>query len=143
MDKVSTIEIQGVQWAIEDQEATKRIDNLEEKTNIKRTRLWSAPGSYLELVEINGIKFYNAFFQGTPYIDTIGQTIFSIKPVGQVQAANRAIISGDKTNNTGRVPVSVEINSDGTVKAFAMLDNQFFGTHVEIALYGQFFQMVN
>lgn len=143
MEKASIIDIQGVQWAIKDQEATERIDRLEEKTNIKRTKLWSAPGSYFELVEINDIKYYNAFFQGTPYVDEIGQAIFKIPNVGQVQAANRAIISGDKTDNTGRVPVSIEINSDGVVKAFAMFDNQFFGIHPEIALYGQIFQMVN
>lgn len=143
MEKVSIIDIQGEQWAVKDQDATVRIDKLEEKTNIKRTKLWSAPGSYFELVEINDVKYYNAFFQGTPYIDAIGQTIFKIPNVGQVQAANRAIVSGDKTDNTGRVPVSLEISSDGTVKAFAMFDNQFFGTHPEIALYGQIFQMVN
>lgn len=143
MEKASIIDIQGVQWAIKDQDATVRLDKLEEKTNIKKTKLWSAPGSYLQLVEISGVKYYNAFFQGTPYIDAIGQTIFKIPNVGQVQGANRAIISGDKTDNTGRVPVSIEINSDGTVKAFAMFDNQFFGTHPEIALYGQIFQMVN
>ena len=143
MGKISIIDIQGEQWAIKDQDATERIDRLEEKTNIKRTELWSAPGSYFELVEINGVKYYNAFFQGAPYIDAIGQSIFKIPNVGQVQAANRAIVSGDKTDNTGRVPVLLEINSDGTVKAFAMFDNQFLGTHPEIALYGQIFQMVN
>lgn len=143
MEKVSIIDIQGVQWTIKDQEATERIDKLEEKTNIKRTKLWSAPGSYFDLVEINDVKYYNAFFQGTPYIDAIGQTIFKIPNVGQVQAVNRVIVSGDKTDNTGRVPVSLEINSNGIVKAFAMFDNQFSGTHPEIALYGQIFQMVN
>ena len=143
MEKVSMIDIQGIQWQIKDQEATERLDKLETKTNIKKTRLWESGNSYFELVEINDVKYYNAFFQGTPYIDKIGQIIFKIPNIGQVQTANRAIVSGDKTDNTGRIPVSIEIGSDGTVKAFAIFDNQFFGTHPEIALYGQIFQMVN
>lgn len=143
MEKVLVIDIQGEQWAIKDQEATERLNKLEEKLNIKRTKLWKAPGSYFELVEINGIKYYNAFFQGSPYIDEIGQTIFTIPNIGQVQSVNRVIVSGDKTDNTGRVPVSIEINSDGSVKAFAIFENQFNGIHKEITLYGQIFQMVN
>ena len=143
MEKVSVIDIQGVQWAIKDQETTERIDKLEEKTNIKKTRFWERSGSYFELVEISGVKYYNVFFQGTPYISEIGETLFTIPSVGQVQAANRAIVSGDKDNGGGRVPVSIEISSDGTVKAFAMFENQFFGKHTPIGLYGQIFQMVN
>lgn len=143
MEKVSIIDIQGVQWAVKDQEATERINKLEEKTNIKKTRLWEESSSYFELVEISGIKYYNAFFQGTSYISEIGETIFTIPNVGQVQAANRAIVSGDKDGTSGRVPVSIEINSDGTIKAFAIFENQFFGKHTPIRLYGNIFQMVN
>lgn len=143
MEKVSIIDIQGVQWAVKDQEATERINKLEEKTNIKKTRLWEESSSYFELVEISGIKYYNAFFQDAPYISEIGETIFTIPNVGQVLAANRAIVSGDKDGNSGRVPVSIEINSDGTIKAFAIFENQFFGKHTPIRLYGNIFQMVN
>lgn len=143
MEKVSIIDIQGVQWEIKDQEAAERLNKLEEKTNIKKTRLWEGPGSFFELVEISGVKYYNALFQGTPYINTIGETLFTIPNVGQVRAANRAIVSGDKDNNSGRVPVSIEINSDGTIKAFAMFENQFSGNHTPIRLYGNIFQMVN
>lgn len=143
MEKVSIIDIQGEQWAIKDQEATERLNKLEEKTNIKKTRLWSAPGSYFELVEINGIKFYNVFFQGTPYIDKIGEMIFKIPNVGQVQDYNRIIVSGDRTDYAGRVPVILEISKEGIVKAFHIIENQISGAYPEIQLFGQAFQMVN
>lgn len=143
MEKVSIIDIQGVQWAIKDQETTERLNKLEEKTNIKRTRLWSAPGSYFELVEINGVKYYNAFFQGTPYINAIGQTIFTIPNVGQVQDYNRIMVSGDRTDYKGRVPVILEISKEGVVKAFHIIENQISGSYPEINLFGQAFVMVN
>lgn len=143
MEKVSIIDIQGVQWAIKDQEATERLDKLEEKTNIKKTKLWEGPGSYFELVEINGVKFYNAFFQGTPYITEIGETIFTIPNVGQVQDYNRIMISGDRTDYKGRVPVILEISKEGVVKASHIIENQISGSYPAINLFGQAFVMVN
>ena len=137
------IDIQGVQWLIKDQEATERIGKLEEKTNIKKTRLWERPGSYFELVEINGVKYYNAFFQGTPYINKIGETIFTIPNVGQVQDYNRIMVSGDRTDYKGRVPVILEISKEGVVKAFHVIENQISGSYPEINLFGQAFVMVN
>lgn len=143
MEKVSIIDIQGVQWAVKDQEAAGRIDKLEEKTNIKKTRLWENGNSYFELVEISGVKYYNISFQGDLYISKIGEIIFTIKNVGQVQIANRAIILGDITDGSGRVPVTININKDGTVNAFAMFVNKISGEHTKIRLYGDIFQMVN
>lgn len=137
------IDIQGVQWAIKDQEAAERLNKLEEKTNIKKTRLWEGPGSYFELVEINGVKYYNVFFQGTPYISEIGETIFTIPNVGQVQDYNRIMISGDRTDYKGRVPVILEISKEGVIKAFHIIENQISGSYPEINLFGQAFQMVN
>lgn len=143
MEKISIIDIQGVQWAIKDQDATVRIDKLEEKTNVKKTRLWEGPGSYFELVEISGVKYYNVFFQGTPYISEIGETIFTIPNVGQVQDYNRIMVSGDRTDYKGRVPVILEISKEGVVKAFHIIENQISGSYPEINLFGQAFVMVN
>lgn len=143
MEKVSVIDIQGEQWAIKDQEATERIDKLETKTTMKKTRLWENKSSYFELVEINDIKFYNIFFEYSQIVNTIGQTLFTIPTVGQKNIVNRMLITGDKTNNKGRVPLIIEVNKDGTVKAYAILDNIKYGEHEELRLYGQAFQLVN
>lgn len=137
------LDIQGVQWAIKDQEATVRIDKLEEKTNIKKTRLWERSGSYFELVEISGVKYYNAFFQGTPYISKIGEIIFTFPNVGQVQDYNRIMVSGDRTDYKGRVPIILEISKEGVVKAFHIIENQISGSYHEVNLFGQAFVMVN
>lgn len=143
MEKVTTIDIQGVQWAIQDQEATERLDKLEEKTTMKKTRLWENGNSFFELVEISGVKYYNISFQGDLYIRKIGELIFTIPKVEQVQIANRAIVLGDIDDYQGRVPVTININKDGTVNAFAMFENQISGEHTGIRLYGDIFQMVN
>lgn len=143
MEKVSIIDIQGVQWAVKDQEATERLNKLEEKTNIKKTRLWEGPGSYIELVEINGVKYYNVFFQGTPYVSEIGEILFIIPSVGQVQDYNRIMVSGDRIDHKGRVPVILEISKEGVVKAFPIIENQISGSYNAIDLYGQAFVMVN
>lgn len=143
MEKVSIIDIQGVQWAVKDQEATERLNKLEEKTNIKKTRLWEKNSSYLELVEINNIKFYNVFFEYSQIVNTIGQVIFTIPIVGQKNIVNRILITGDKTNNKGRVPLVLEINKDGTVRAYAILDDIKYGEHEELRLYGQAFQLID
>lgn len=143
MEKVSIIDIQGEQWAIKDQEATERIDKLEEKTNVKKTLLWENPGSFFELVEINGIKYYNAIFEGVPFVSEFGETIFTIPNVGQIQQINRAVVVANKVDKSGRVPVSIDIHADGTVKAYAIFNDMFSGKHPDIRIYGQIFQMVN
>lgn len=143
MEKVSVIDIQGEQWAIKDQEATERLNKLEEKTNIKKTLLWENPGSFFELVEINGVKYYNAIFEGVPFVREFGQTIFTIQNVGQIYPINRAIVMAEKVDKSGRVPVSIDIYADGTVKAYAIFNDMFNGKHTDIRIYGQIFQMVN
>lgn len=143
MEKVAIIDIQGEQWAIKDQEATERLDKLETKTTMKKTRLWEKKSSYIELVEINDMKFYNVFFEYSQIVDTIGQTIFTIPIIGQKNIVNRILITGDKTNNEGRVPLIIEINKDGTVRAYAIFDNIKYGKHEELRLYGQAFQLVD
>lgn len=143
MEKVSIIDIQGEQWAITDQETNERLDKLETKTNIKKTRLWESGNSYFELIEINDIKYYNAFFEAEPKVSKIGQTLFNIPPVGQTKEFNRAIISANKVDGSGRLPVIIEITRTGYVKAIAIFDDKISGVHPEIILYGQFYIMMD
>lgn len=143
MEKASIIDIQGVQWAIKDQEATERLDKLETKTNIKKTRLWESNNSYFELIEINDIKYYNAFFEAEPKVSEIGQVLFNIPPVGQTKDFNRAIISANKVDRSGRLSVIIEITKTGYVKAIAIFDDKISGVHPEIILYGQFCIMMD
>lgn len=142
MANVKIIDIDGEQWNIKDQVAQKRIDELETKMNVKRTSLWEGSGSFLELIEINGLKYFNGYFQKGFEVDTIGQTLFSFRPIEGLTTTNRGLIIGYKIDGGGRYPVVISIEPNGVARAFTIIDNVGQGTHPSVTLYGQFFQLV-
>ena len=142
MADVKIIDIDSEQWNIKDEVAQKRINELETKTNVKRTILWREGDSFFELIEINGLKYFNGYFQRVFEVKTIGQVIFNFEPIEGMTNVNRGFISGDKIDNTGRCPVILSIGPDGIVSVYAIFNDVGQGTHPPITLYGQFFQLV-
>ena len=142
MEYVKIIDIDGEQWSIKDQVAQKRIDELEIKTNIKRKSLWREGDSFLELVEINGLNYFNGYFQRAFEIKSIGQIAFRLDPIEVMTRENTWLITGDKIDGTGRCIVRLSIGQSGYVHAYAILNDIGRGTHPPITLYGQFFQLL-
>lgn len=142
MADVKIVDINGEQWNIKDGVAQKRINELETKTNVKRTILWEKNGSFLELIEINGLKYFNGYFQRAFEINSISQVIFNFEPIEGMTNINRGLITGDKIDGTGRYPVILSIGTNGSVEAFAIISDIGQGTHPPITLYGQFFQLI-
>lgn len=142
MADVKIIDIDGEQWNMKDEVAQKRINELETKTNVKRTSLWRESDSFFELIEINGLKYFNGYFQKAFEIETIGQFIFNFEPIKGMTKVNRGFVMGYKMDGTGRCPTVLSVGTDGAVNAFAVLDDVGQGTHPPITLYGQFFQLV-
>lgn len=142
MADVKIVDVAGEQWNIKDEVAQKRIDELETKTNIKRKSLWREGDSFLELIEINGLKYFNGYFQNAFEIKSVGQIAFRFEPIEGMTKVNRGLITGDKIDGTGRCPVVLSIGQSGSVHVFAILNDIGQGTHPPITLYGQFFQLV-
>ena len=143
MDKASIIEIQGVQWEIEDENAHERINKLETETTVKRTELWRLGNSYIEMVEYNGLVFYNGSFKDNIKVSFIGETVLTITPGKQKNEVIQVILAGDVEGFTGRVPVVLNIHKNGNVAAYIITENAYDGTYKECTLFGDFFQLVN
>lgn len=143
MDKVSTIEIQGIQWEIEDENAHERINKLETETTIKRTELWRRGISFIEMVEYNGLVFYNGSFKDNIKVSFMGETILTMTPGKQKNETVQVILAGDVADFTGRVPVVLNIFKNGNVEAYIITENAYSGTYKECILFGDFFQLVN
>ena len=142
MEVVNTLDIDGSQWELQDVEARNKIAEIETKTDVKRTILWRSDVSFLELIEINGLKYFNGYFQGVFEVKTIGQVIFNFKPIEGITNVNRGFITGDKIDRTGRCPVILSIGTDGIVSAYAIFNDIVQGAHPPVTLFGQFFQLV-
>ena len=142
MADVKIVDIDGEQWNIKDGVAQKRINELETKTNVKRTSLWKDGVSFFEVIEINGLKYFNGYFQSVFEVRTIGQVIFNFEPIEGMSNVNRGFITGDKIDRTGRCPVILSIGTDGVVSAYAIFNDVMQGTHPPVTLFGQFFQLV-
>lgn len=143
MDKASIIEIQGVQWEIEDENARERINKLETGTTVKRTELWRLGNSYIEMVEYNGLVFYNGSFKDDIKISSMGEAILTMTPGKQKNEIVQIILAGDITDFTGRLPIVLNIHKNGRVNAYLILENAYSGTYKECTLFGDFFQLVN
>lgn len=143
MEKVSIIDIQGEQWQIKDDEAREKIDKLETETTIKRTKLWQQGNSYIEMVEYNGLVFYNGEFRDNIKITSIGEIMFTITPGKQKNEIVQVFLGADKTDNTGRVTVVLNINKNGKVQVYPIVENAYSGTYTECSIFGNFFQLVN
>lgn len=142
MEIVNTLDIDGSQWELQDVEARNKIAVLEAKTNVKRTSLWREGVSFFELIEIDGLKYFNGYFQSVFEVKTIGQVLFNFEPIEGMALVNRGFITGDKIDGSGRCPVVLSIGPDGIVSAYAIFNDIGQGAHPPISLYGQFFQLV-
>lgn len=143
MDKVSTIEIQGIQWEIEDGNARERINKLETETAVKRTELWRLGNSYIEMVEYDGLVFYNGSFKDNIKVSSMGEKILTITPGKQKNETVQVFLAGDIADFTGRIPVVLNISKNGNVTAYLITENAYSGTYKECILFGDFFQLVN
>ena len=143
MDKVSTIEIQDVLWEIEDENARERINKLETETAVKRTELWRLGNSYIEMVEYDGLVFYNGSFKDNIKVSSIGEKILTITPGKQKNEIVQVFLAGDIADFTGRISVILNISKNGNINAYPITENAYSGKYKEYILFGNFFQLVN
>lgn len=143
MDRVSQIDIQGFKWQMEDENARERINKLETETAVKRTELWRLENSYIEMVEYDGLVFYNGSFKDNIKASSIGEKILTITPGKQKNEIVQVFLAGDIADFTGRISVVLNINKNGNVNAYPITENVYSGKYKEYILFGNFFQLVN
>lgn len=139
MSTVNKIDIDGVQWNIEDQEARNRLTELETKTTINEKILMQYGDSFISLVTINGKKFFDVHFNGSIHFSSIGQRLFNIGTEPGLTTTNRISICASKTNASGRCQTVIDIGPDGEVYVYPILENQYSGYIGDCVLYGDDF----
>ena len=143
MANAAKIDIQGVQWELKDQNARDKIAALEEKTTIKITKKIDEEAIKMNLIEINGEIFIQLHIQLYIWNGKIGETIGKFTNdfgIGHIVRATAAI---DPMDFSGRVTGGIDIRSDGTIKLYPHIENQWSGTWKESKVFCDAFIKVN
>ena len=85
------------------------------------------------------VHFYN---YGT--ISSIPYTVISnLDSTLRPQVTMRGSVTGDISSNTGRYPVNVDINPDGTIKLYPIFPSQYSGSCTAMYIFGDVYYYVN
>lgn len=142
MTDVKTIDIDGVQWNLKDQEARNYLTVLETKTNINEKVLAKKGDSFISLVTINDKKFINLCFKGDIIVSEIGQKILDVGVIEGITSTISVIADLTRLDRGGRYPAVIDVTTNGEVKVFPIISNQISGTIYESQLYGTCFIMI-
>lgn len=139
MADVKTVDIDGSQWSMKDQDARNKIATLEEKTTIKVTKKIDTNNIKINLVEINNDKFLQLHFTGFEWSGIIGETIATFVQDFGLNNVIRCLIGIDFADGDGRYVASLDIQQDGQIKIYPSTPNQVVGTYKACKLYGDAF----
>lgn len=135
MAEVAKIDIDGVQWDIKDQGARNRIVTLEEKTIIKVTKKIDEESIKMNLIEINGELFIQLHIQLYIWNGVIGGVIGRFTNDFGIDHIIRATAALDPSDYSGRITGGIDIRSDGTLKIYPHVENQWSGTYKECKVF--------
>lgn len=131
MAEVAKIDIDGIQWDIKDQVARNKIVTLEEKTTIKITKKIDTESIKMNLVEINDELFLQLHIQKYIWNGVIGDVIASFNNDFGIEHIVRATVAIDPSDFSGRVTGGLDIRSDGKIRIYPHIENQWSGTWKE------------
>lgn len=125
MADVTKIDIDGVQWDIKDQVARNRIAILEQKTIVKITSKINEEKIKVNLVEINNEKFLQIHFEFLHWSGTGGEVIGHFENDFNLNKPIRFIANLDLSDFSRRIPMMIDIISNGDVRAFPIYEGSF------------------
>lgn len=139
MADVKTVDIDGSQWSMKDQDARDRITTLETKTTIKITKKIDRVDIKMNLVEINDEKFIQFHFDRLQWSGVIGETIATFVQDFNLPIVLRCLTSIDFEDGTGRYIVGLDIQQNGEIKVYPLVQDKVVGTLKAAKLYGDAF----
>lgn len=139
MADVKTVDIDGSQWSMKDQEARNKIVELETKTTIKITNKINEKNIVMNLIEINGEKFIQLHFDGLYWSGEIAGTVASFNNDFGLVKVVRCLVGMDFADGTGRDTLAFDIESAGYIKAYPQTTNQVTGMYKAGNIYGDAF----
>ena len=143
MADVKTIDIDGIQWNLKDQEARNEVAKIETKTTINEKILAQKGSSYVSLVTINDKKFVHLRFRGNIIVSSIGQNILNAGVIEGLTDTISVIADLTRNDRGGRYPAVVDLTTTGDVNVFPILPNQIDGNINNCQLYGDCFTMIS
>ena len=139
MADVKTVDIDGSQWDIKDQNARDRIAKLEEKKHIKITQLINEVFIKLDLVEIDNEKFLRIRIWSYVWSGKIGEVIANFTQDIGLENTTGCLMDADLDDKTGRLVVHLDIEKEGNIKIFPCITNIYSGNYKKCKIYGNAF----
>ena len=139
MEVVNTLDIDGTQWEIRDEEARNKIAKLEAKTTVKIIEKINKEKIKLNLIEINDEKFLQLHIDGLEWSGTIGENIASFVQDTRLPSVARCIVGIEPLDGLGRYSAGLDIYNYGEIAIYPYIEGNRYGTFKPCKLYGDSF----
>ena len=139
MADVKTVDIDGSQWSMKDQEARNRITALEGKTTVKVTKKIDKETIKMDLVEIDGEKFINLRIWSYLWSGKVGEIIANFTQDIGLKDTTGCLMLASKVDKTGRIAIHIDITTNGNLQIFPCLADVYSGTYSQSYIYGNAF----
>ena len=139
MEVVNTLDIDGTQWEMQDQEARRKIAELENKPIVKVTNKINNQNIKMNLVEIDNEKFINLRIWGYKWSGKIEEKIASFTQDIGLTETTGCLMLGSKVDKTGRIVIHIDITVFGDILIFPCTENMYIGNYSECMIYGNAF----
>lgn len=125
MADAKIVDIKGVQWELKDEVARNKITNLEQKTIVKITSKVNEEKVKVNLVEINNEKFLQIHFEFFHWSGSGGEVIAHFENDFNLNKPIRFIVNLDLTDFSRRMPMMIDILSNGDMRAHPIYEGSF------------------
>lgn len=139
MANAKIVDIKGVQWELKDEVARNRIAELEQKTIVKITNKINEEKIKVNLVEIDNEKFIQVHFEFLHWSGIGGEVIAHFENDFNLNKPIRFIVNLDFSDFSRRIPMMIDIISNGDIRAFPIYENSFETIPIEGKLLGDAF----
>ena len=139
MADAKIVDIKGVQWELKDEVARNRITSLEQKTTVKITSKINEEKIKVNLIEINNEKFLQIHFEFLHWAGTGGEVIGHFENDFNLNKPIRFIVNLDLSDFSRRMPMMIDITSNGDIRAFPIYEGSFTTDRKEGKILGDVF----
>ena len=139
MEVVNTLDIDGTQWEIRDEEARNKIAELETKPIVKVKNKINNQNVKMNLVEIDNEQFIHLHIQGLHWSGEISEIVVNFINDFGMQDIVRCLMGIDFDDGSGRDTVGIDIAYDGTIRLYPHTPNKMNGMYKAAKIYGDAF----